>query len=399
LQSNIQLYPWFQFCRSLLFWQAIWFLYFQKELSATDAILLAAIFDISTTVLEVPSGITSDRLGRRRTLVAAIAIKIIGALLLAFGGTFTIFALAQICLGASMALISGTDTSLLYESLTKEKRSHEIQTHEQRAWRFAFAALAISAVTGGLLAIVSPMWTFLASAAAAGIALVIATKFKEPAPASDQSTPARASTQFTAITTAMRHPVLAWLFCLTVGMYTFSHVPFVFGQPFILEAATAAKLNIDAALISGLVSATMMVISVAVSWIAPSLQQIFGVGRIFLLALILQVGLIVSLAATNHPFAIALLFLRMTPDALARPYILARIHPLLVDTARATYFSVQSFCGRLLFATTLFLSTLAASAGSELAYPEIQTILSWYAAGGLLLIAGLAITAQRVRLN
>jgi hypothetical protein len=87
------------------------------------------------------------------------------------------------------------------------------------------------------------------------------------------------------------------------------------------------------------------------------------------------------------------------PDSLARPYILARIHPLLADDTRATYLSVQSFCGRLLFATTLYLSSLAATDGSELAYPEIQTILSWYAAGGLLLLAGLIITAKHAKLD
>ena len=27
---NVALYPWFRFCRGLLFWQAVWFLYFQN---------------------------------------------------------------------------------------------------------------------------------------------------------------------------------------------------------------------------------------------------------------------------------------------------------------------------------------------------------------------------------
>ncbi|WP_170865037.1 hypothetical protein [Roseovarius marisflavi] len=33
-----------------------WFLYFQAQLSATEAILLYAIYDVGTTALEVPSG-------------------------------------------------------------------------------------------------------------------------------------------------------------------------------------------------------------------------------------------------------------------------------------------------------------------------------------------------------
>ncbi|MFY0614303.1 MAG: MFS transporter [Hyphomicrobiaceae bacterium] len=399
MPANIRLYPWFQFFRSLLFWQAIWFLYFQKELSAAEAILLAAIYDISTTALEVPSGYMSDRLGRRVTLIIAIAVKITGALLLAFGDTFAVFALAQILLGASMAFASGTDTSLLFESLVRENRSAEIQTHEQRAWRFGFTGLALSSITGGLLAAIAPMWAFIATAAASGIALIIAAKFQEPVHTKEQALIRNGQTQLDAIIGAFRQPTLTWLFFLAAGMYTFSHVPFVFGQPFILEVVNAAKLNIDASIVSGAVTATMMLISVATSWLAPRLQTRFGVGRVFLIALGMQVGLIGCLAITNHPAAIALLFLRMVPDSLARPYILARIHPLLADSARATYLSVQSFFGRLLFASTLYLSSLAATAGSALAYPDIQLILMWYAGAGAVLLIGLTITVRRAHLT
>ncbi len=399
MSPNIRLYPWFQFFRNLLFWQAIWFLYFQKELSAAEAILLAAIYDIATTALEVPSGYMSDRLGRRVTLIIAIAVKIAGALLLAFGDTFTVFAAAQILLGASIAFASGTDTSLLYESLAHENRRDEIQTHEQRAWRASFAALALSAVTGGLLAAIAPQWAFVATAVAAGVALVIAAQFREPTHTGDPAVRRRDQSQLAAVAQAFQQPTLTWLFFLAAGMYTFSHVPFVFGQPFILEAINAARISLDASIASGMVTATMMLISVATSWLAPALQSRFGVGRIFLVALAMQVVVIACLAITNHPAAIALLFLRMVPDSLARPYILARIHPLLTDNARATYLSVQSFCARLLFATTLYLGALGASTGSALAYPDIQIILMWYAAGGALLFAGLAITVRRVHLN
>lgn len=399
MSANIRLYPWFQFFRNLLFWQAIWFLYFQKELSAAEAILLAAIYDIATTALEVPSGYMSDRLGRRATLIIAIAVKIAGALLLAFGDTFTVFAAAQILLGASIAFASGTDTSLLYESLDRDNRRDEIQTHEQRAWRASFAALALSAVTGGLLAAIAPQWAFVATAVAAGVALVIATQFRELTHTVDPAIRRRDQTQLAAVALAFQQPTLTWLFCLAAGMYTFSHVPFVFGQPFILEAINAARISLDASIASGMVTATMMLISVATSWLAPTLQSRFGVGRIFLFALAMQVVVIACLAITNHPVAIALLFLRMVPDSLARPYILARIHPLLTDNVRATYLSVQSFCARLLFATTLYLSALGASTGSALAYPDIQVILMCYAAGGALLFAGLAIFLRRVHLK
>jgi MFS family permease len=65
---NTQLYRWSRFLRSLIFWQAVWFLYFQNVLSATAAILLYAVYDVAATLLEVPSGYMSDQLGRKKTL-------------------------------------------------------------------------------------------------------------------------------------------------------------------------------------------------------------------------------------------------------------------------------------------------------------------------------------------
>ena len=140
--GNIALYPWFRVLKSLVFWQAVWFLYFQNTLSAAEAILLYAVYDVATTALEVPSGYMSDRLGRRLTLIASALAGLAGSMLLAFGDSFFVFALGQVLLGASAAFLSGTDSALLYESLVAAGRQDEIEEQELKAWRFSFSALA-----------------------------------------------------------------------------------------------------------------------------------------------------------------------------------------------------------------------------------------------------------------
>ena len=395
MRTNIQLYPWFQFFRSLLFWQGIWFLYFQQELSAAEAILLYAIYDISTTALEVPSGYLSDRVGRRFTLILATIAALTGCLLLVLGGSFAVFALGQISLGAGSAFASGTDTSLLYESLDREGRADEVEAQELRTWRFTFTALAVSSVTGGLLASWAPEIAFLATAVATAAALAVAWNFREPTHVTEEAV--GLDQQVRALDQAARSPVLVWLFALWIGMYVLSHVPFVFGQPFILEALERIGFGGDAPAVSGAVTAAMMLASVATSWAAMPLRQRVGRGGLFLIALGMQAGLIGLLAATNHPAAIALLLLRMVPDSLARPFILARVHRLLGDRRRATYLSIQSFCGRLIFASTLILFSLETGDGSRLPYPEIQAILTWYLAAGLALLVALALTIRTQR--
>lgn len=396
---NIQLYPWFKFCQNLVFWQAIWFLYFQSTLSAAEAILLYAVYDIATTALEVPSGYMSDRIGRRFTLIVAAITGAIGALLLAVGDGFLVFALGQICLGASAAFASGTDSAILYESLAAEDRAGEIEAQELRAWRFTFSALALSAVTGGLLALYLPALPFVAGAAATLAALLIVRQMSEP-PSTGRDLPQGGEfARIARLRGALTDPVLIWLFVLSVLMYGYSHLPFVFGQPFILEALEGWGLQAQAPLVSGAVSSVMMMLSVLVSLYALHLRQRLGLPGILLLAFGMQIGLAAVLALTNSALAIAFLFLRMVPNSISRPFIMARIQPALQDESRATYLSLQSFVARLLFAGSLLLAAGSSSDTGTMAYGEIRLILAGYVTLGVLCLLGLAYAARRVPLE
>ncbi|MEM8841619.1 MAG: MFS transporter [Pseudomonadota bacterium] len=397
--TNIALYPWFKFFQNLTFWQAVWFLYFQNTLSAADALVLYAIYDLATTVFEVPSGYMSDRLGRRRTLVAAAATGLIGAMLLVAGEGFAVFALGQILIGASTALSSGTDSALLYESLAAEGREHEVERQEIKAWRYNFVALAVSAVAGGGLFMVAQTWPFVAAAIASAVMLIIALGFREPPRARAAPGAGGLAIQLETLRLAFSQPVLLWLLVLSVAIYVFSHLTFVIAQPFILESLQGTGTEADTPLIAGLVSAAMMAVSVAASLWAPDLRARIGLSGILLSAFALQVGLIAVLAATNEIIAIGVLLLRMVPNAFSRPFILARIQPVLADATRATYVSLQSFAGRLILAIALYVASFSSSGDGAMSYAEIQQILGWFVAAGLVCLGAMALAARRIAID
>ena len=393
---NIALYPWFKFFQNLLFWQAIWFLFFQSELSAAEAILLYAVYDIATTVLEVPSGYMSDRWGRRRTLIASACAGLVSCVLFALGSGFWVFALAQFAMGAHIAFASGTDSAFLYESLIEDGRADEVEREEVRAWRFAFVGLAISAILGGGLALFGLRWPFLASALAFVALIALAWRFAEPA---RSPAPADESMRFQDLKAALLNPVLGWLFALSVLFYGFSHLPFIFGQPFILEALGGSAFTETASLLSGGVTAAMMLISVAASWAAPGLRKRFGLVPLLLFAFSIQIVLAAGLALSGSLLAIALLLLRKVPDSLAQPFIAARIQPMLKDDMRATYVSIRSLVARLLFAFSLFLASVEASKVGLMSLEEIQAILWVYAVLGVVCLLALLIFARRVEVQ
>lgn len=410
-RRNIRLYPWWRFAMSLVFWQGIWFLYFQSALSPAAAIALYAIYDMATTLLEAPLGYLSDRIGRRPTLILASFCGGASAGLLCLAEGFAGFAAAQMLMGASAALASGADSAFLFETLKRCRREAEIEAQELRAWRYGFSAMAASALIGGLIAMADPRLAFAATALSFAAALALAMGFTDPGTglaagrnASEKTTletklgASAMLAGFRAVAPPDRR-VLAWLFALSVGMYAFSHVPFVFGQPFILEAVRSAGLSAEAPAISGAVSAAMMLVSVAVSLVALPLKRQIGLTAMLITAAALQVALIAALALTNHPAAILLLLSRMAPDALSRPFILARSHPVLPDAGRATYLSLQSLAGRLVFSMTLLAAAASAETAAALPYAEAQAVLAAYAVAGAAFLIGLALLADRSRLD
>ncbi len=398
LSRNIALYPWTRFLRSLLFWQAIWFLYYQDVLSAADAILLYALTDIATTVLEVPSGYMSDRLGRRFTLLASGVSGLLAAILFVYGETFLVFAIATMLFGASIAFSSGTDEAILYESLVASGRATEIEQQEVLAWRASFIALALSAVAGGALAMINMKLAYIAVVFSFAALTLVTWMMVEP-PHSTPHVGSPESKPWRQILNTPRDPVLMWFFALTVLLYAFSHLPFVFGQPFILNALETMNLEESAPMVSGTITATMMALSVCVSLFAVRLRIALGLPKLLIGSLGLQIAISGIMALTDSTVVVAILMLRMVPDALTRPFILARIQPLLTDANRATWLSVQSFMGRLLFAFALTIGAISTTDVGEMPYADIQAILSVATGLGVAAILTLTIAARKIALE
>ena len=393
MARNLQLYRYFQFTRSLLFWQAIWFLYFQGVLSAQEAIVLAAVYDVGVVVLEVPSGYLSDAVGRRPTLALAALVTALGCFLIYASTDFAMLALAQLLLGAGTAFASGSDNALLYDTLAAEGREYEVAEQELIAWRYQYLGLAASAITGGLIAYYDMPLAFLLSAVASALAMILMLMCQEP----PQSGAARVEPPFSQLMTILaktRERVLLWLFVFVIAGYSLSHVPFVFAQPYLRESLAGSAWAAQTPIIAGLIVSAMMVMSVIAGRIAPHLNAAVGNAGSFLVAAGMQLALIAIMAFVLHPGVIPLLLLRMVPDALSKPYMLAMVQPRLESAYRASYLSVQSLIGRIFFSAALFAAALGASDSGELTPADMATILPYFAAAGLLVWLVLAATRR-----
>lgn len=394
VERNLALYPWYQAARNLLFWLPVFFLYFGRHVPIADVLALEAIYYATVVVLEVPSGYLSDRLGRKPTLVLASACWALACLVFAVTSSFAAFAAAQAVLAAGMALSSGTDGALLYDTLARLGRTHEFAAREGRAQAWGRLSLGLAALVGGALGALDLRLAYVLSGAAAAIATVIASMFAEP-PGRVQAAPAVA--QLRAVLQRLRDPVLRWTFAYAVAITVWGHVPYELAQPYlhgVLDELHRAELTEP---VSGVLTAVAMIIAALVSAGAGRLARL-GTARVLLAALGVQLVVIVTMGLWLHPAVLAILALRGIAAAIEGPLVQAAAHPRLSSDLRATYFSVQSLAGRCSFAASLALASLwlADDPGSARGFAPaaISTVALGFAIALLVVGVALAATAR-----
>jgi MFS family permease len=154
--------------------------YRHAGLSATEIMLVQAIFSAAGLAFEVPSGYLADVAGRRRALLAGMIFQA-----LAMGGYglargFWTFAAAEVALAFAYSLLSGTASAILFDSLRAvgdEARYHRMEGRSEALTRLG---TAVAAVLGGVLAAVALRLPFAVNAATAAVGYFIVRGVVEP---------------------------------------------------------------------------------------------------------------------------------------------------------------------------------------------------------------------------
>lgn len=222
LQSNIRKVYWLNgsFCFMVL--MPIIVPFFQSRgLDMKNVYELQAIFAAFVLIFEVPSGYISDLVGRKGTLIFASVFYCVGYGIMAVSHGFGLLVVAEILLAISISLFSGTDLSLLYDSLEAlESKKATIKVVGRNVF-FRNVGESVAGIVGGWLL----LWHFEAPAIAQAfvglVPLGIALTLYEP-PRKKMST-RKHSENFRYISKALfGHSRLLTLIVLTGVFYNFA---------------------------------------------------------------------------------------------------------------------------------------------------------------------------------
>jgi len=122
-----------------------------RGLSLAQINLLQALLIGTGLLLDVPTGILADRIGRRWSYSAALACQVLGEATFLLARDYKAFLLAQVFAGAGYALASGSVDALVYESLPAANRPMAMQRAKGTIGAAVQLASVIVYLAGGVL--------------------------------------------------------------------------------------------------------------------------------------------------------------------------------------------------------------------------------------------------------
>ncbi|MEV1169917.1 MFS transporter [Nonomuraea sp. NPDC049784] len=153
VNRNVRLLSWFNFFGDFRMYGSIMVIYFaQVTGSYTAAASLLAVKMLSSAAFEVPTGVLSDRLGRRGTMIAGAVVMVAAHLGYAGASGYGLLLAAVVLEGLATSLWSGNNESLLYDTLLEAGREEEFPRHSGRVNSMFQIALALAAAIGGVVA-------------------------------------------------------------------------------------------------------------------------------------------------------------------------------------------------------------------------------------------------------
>lgn len=154
MNSNIRILTWFNFFTDFKLYAPVAVIYF-AQVSGSYALAMSvfSVASVSSAFFEIPTGVFSDRIGRKKTMVLGALSAVLYSIFYALGHSYLFLAIGAIFDGLSQAFYSGNNEAFLYDTLGEKGKTDDYAEFLGKTSKMFQIALAISAVLGAVLVI------------------------------------------------------------------------------------------------------------------------------------------------------------------------------------------------------------------------------------------------------
>jgi MFS family permease len=360
----------------VIFWR-------ENGLDLVDIHLLQAVFAVAVVLLEVPTGMLADRVGKRASLLAGTATFCLGMLIYALGQRFGTFLAAELILALGLSLYSGAGSALLFDSLEALDRTKAYTRYEGRARALQMVSFALCNLVGGLVGSISTRTAVWLTGVGPLVALMIGAglvEIKPPTAVGPWTESMRGYGRLTreALRFVRRHRLVRWKMVFFAVLNASSLWLFWLYQPYMERCGL--PLWSFGALFAG-----FNLFAAVCSHFAHRIDTRFGrQGTLWLLGL-LQLAPPLLMAERIGIASVALILGHQAARGLALPVFSGRLLRYAYANKRATVLSIASMGGRLLYGASAPFFGWIAQHGSLEAGLRAQAVALFVLFGGLLL--------------
>lgn len=181
VRRNIRLLGVFNFLLDFTLYAPVIIIYFERVTgSYALAMSVLAVVMLSAAIFELPTGIFSDLIGRKWTVVAGAVASLGAAVFYAAAAVYSVLLIGAVLEGLARSLYSGNNSALLYDTLAENGEQADYQVHLGRTSSMYQFALAISALAGGVLAAISFSLVMWLSVIPRLLMVMVSLRFIEP---------------------------------------------------------------------------------------------------------------------------------------------------------------------------------------------------------------------------
>jgi MFS family permease len=353
VHRNIRLLAWFNFWTDFRPYAPIAILYF-AQVSGSYALGMSvySVAHIAQFLFEVPTGIFSDLIGRKRTMICGACAAVLSLVFYAIGGTYLALVVGGVFEGLARAFYSGNNEAFLHDTLAETGQQAKFQEYLGKTSSMFQAALGISALLGGLLAAASFTLVLWVSVVPQLLALLLSLRFVNPQVAhSHEGTNPFAHLRAAFINT-IRNPRLRTLSIASVMSFSIGESSWLMRSAFVASLWPVWALGVAQMLSNAFASIGFYFAGRFIKRFGEI--RLLGTGYIFSQALQLF-ALITSTVLSPLLMSLDAIFFGINTVAIG-----GLLQREFTDEQRATMGSLNSFAGSIAFAIfSFFLGGLA----------------------------------------
>ena len=138
------------------------------QISLIESMVIGTIF-----LMEVPTGVLADRVGRKWSIFAATVLLMSAEFIFIFARSYERYIFIALLTGSGFAFASGAVEALVYDSLPPENREGAMKRAMGRVNSYGMIAFVIAPIIGGLIIGDAAVENFIPAIALTVVALLI----------------------------------------------------------------------------------------------------------------------------------------------------------------------------------------------------------------------------------